>query len=135
DTGCLGLEPDLATVGLPLLDQVLDHFLLAVDRDPFAGQAAKVDAVLLAGKAQLDAVVHEALADHALAYAGRGEQICRPLFQDAGPDSALDVVAAAPFENDGGDALPVEEMGEHEPGRTRGDDADLGSRHPILQNV
>src|SRR5947208_9624392 len=110
DGGCLGLEPDLATVGLPLLDQVLDHFLLAVDRDPFAGQAAKVDAVLLAGKAQLDAVVHKALADHALAYAGRGEQICRPLFQDAGPRSAPDVVAATPFEDAGRDALPGEEV-------------------------
>src|SRR5207302_1420824 len=90
DGGRLGVEPDLAAVGQALLDQILDHFLLPIDRDPFAGQAAKVDAVLLAGKAQLDAVVHEALADHALAHAGRGEQICRPLFQDAGPHSALD---------------------------------------------
>src|SRR5437667_262308 len=53
----------------------------------------------------------------------------------AGPHSALDVVAAASLENDGGNALPVEEMGQHEPGRTRADDADLSSRHPTLQNV
>ena len=100
DGGCLGLEPDLATVRQSLLDQVLDHFLLAVDRDPSAGQAAEVDAVLLAGKAQLDAVVHETLADHPLAHAGRGEQVGRPLFEDAGADPALDVVAAAPLQDD-----------------------------------
>ena len=96
----LGLEPDLATVHQALRDQVLDHFLLAVDRDPLAGQAAEIDAVLLPGEAQLDAVVREAFADHALAHAGRGEQIGRSLFQDAGSHPALDVVSATPFEDD-----------------------------------
>src|SRR5205807_1201458 len=71
------------------------------------------------------------LARHTIADAARGEEIRRSLFQDTGSDAALDVVPAAPLENDGCNALPVEEMREHEPGRTRADDAD----HPTLQNV
>ena len=83
-----------------MLDQVLDHLLLAVDRDPSAGQLAEVDAVLLAGKAQFDAIVGETLADHALAHSGRFEEIGRSLFQDSSSDPALDVVSAAPLQDD-----------------------------------
>jgi len=71
--GCrLGLEPDLAAVRQPLLDQVLDHFLLAVHGDAPARQAAEVDAMLLPGEAQPDAVVGEPLPRQALADSGRG---------------------------------------------------------------
>src|SRR5207248_10369698 len=131
DGGRLSLEPDLTTVRQALLDQVLDHLLLAIDRDPPAGQLAEVDAVLLAGEAQFDAVVDETLADHALAHSARFEEIGRSLFEDAGSDPALDVVSAAPLQDDGCNALPAQEVREHEPGRTRADDAD----HPTLQNV
>jgi len=60
DGRCLRLEPDLAAVRQPLQDQVLDHFLLAVDRDAAACQSSEVDAVLVPSKAKLDTVVDEA---------------------------------------------------------------------------
>src|ERR1700730_7286828 len=85
DRRCFSLEPDLAAVRQALLDQVLDHFLLAIDGNAPTGQLAEVDAMLLAGEAQPDAVVRQALPLHAIAHAGRGEEIGRSLFEDARP--------------------------------------------------
>src|SRR6202022_1090931 len=103
DRGCLGLEPDLAPVRQALFDEVLDYFLLAINGDAATGQPAEIDAVFLAGEAQLDAVVREAFACHALAHAGRDEQIGGSLFQDTRPYSPLDVVPAAALKHDGRD--------------------------------
>ena len=69
------------------------------------GEVAQRDAVALAVELQLDAVVDEALALHALADAGRGEQVDRALLEHAGADALLDVLAAARLEHDRLDAL------------------------------
>src|ERR1700694_3393863 len=81
-------------------------------------------------EAQLDAIVREAFPSHAIANPSRGQEIGRSLFEDTRPYPPFDVVAAAPLEHDGGDALPVQEMGQHQPGRTGADDADLRGPHP-----
>src|SRR5207247_1938460 len=77
------------------LDQVFDDLLLAVDGDAPAGQCAEINSVLLALKAQLDAVVDQAFASHSVADAGRAQEVGRSLFEHAGAHARLDVVPAA----------------------------------------
>src|SRR5207244_671551 len=107
DRGGLRVEPDLAAIVEPPLDQVFDDLLLAVDGDTPAGQCAEIDPVLLALKAQLDAVVDQAFASHSVADAGRAQEVSRSLFEHAGAHARLDVVPAAGLEHDGLAALRV----------------------------
>src|SRR5207253_177027 len=92
DRGCLRVEPDLAAIVEPPLDQVFDDLLLAVDGDTAAGQSAEVHPVHLPHKAQLDAVVHPAFASHSAADAGRAQEVSPSLFEPAGAHARLDVV-------------------------------------------
>src|SRR5918999_846490 len=103
-------------------DQILDDLLLAVDRDPpAAGELVEGDAVSLAAEAQLDAVVHEALAFQTLADAHLDQEVHRALFEHARANPALDVLAVAVLEDDGVDALEVQQVSEHETRRARAD--------------
>jgi hypothetical protein len=78
-----------------------------------------------AGELQLDPLVDEPFATQAIAYAHLGEQVDRPLLEHAGADSLLDVLAAPVLEDDGIDALEVQEVRQHESGGTGTDDPDL----------
>ena len=67
DRGRLRLEAHVGPAGG---DQVLDHLLLAVDRDRAAArEVGQRDPVALAAEAQLEAVVHHALAVQAVGHA------------------------------------------------------------------
>ena len=68
----------------------------------------------------------------ALADAEVGQQVDRPVLQDARADSTLDVLAAARFEHDGVDAVQVKELRQHEAGRAGAHDRDLGAGHPAV---
>ena len=119
------LEQDLPAIGEPFRHQVLDHLLLAVDGDALAHQLAKIDVVQRAVEAEMDAVVGQPFALHALADAGLDQQIARPLLDQAGADAALDIVAAAVLDDDGFDALEMQKMREHEAGGPGADNPDL----------
>src|SRR5918999_3532435 len=107
-------------------DQVLYDLLLAVDRDPASAcELVERDPVTLAAEAKLDAVVDEALALQALADAHLDQEVHRPLLEHAGADASLDVVAAPILEDDGVDALKVEQVPEHQARRPRADYSDL----------
>ncbi len=95
-----------------------------------AGEVAQRDAVALAGELQLDAVVDEPLALHALADAGGGEQVDRALLEHAGADALLDVLAAARLEHDRVDPCELQQAGEREAGRPGADDPDLRAHQP-----
>ena len=113
-------------------DQVLHDLGLAVDHDRApAGQLAQRDPMPLAVELELDAVVDDALALQALARARLDEEIDRALLEHAGPDSLLDVVAAAGLEHDRLDALALEQLRERQPGRPGADDADLRPHQPV----
>jgi hypothetical protein len=59
---------NLAAALQPELDQILEHFVLGVDGDHTAvRQVVQIDPVAATGETQLEAVVDEALALHALA--------------------------------------------------------------------
>ena len=128
----LDLELQRAAGVEPRADQVLDHLLLAVDRDrAAAGERREVDPVAAAVEPQLDPVVHEALALHPLADPGLGEQLDRAVLEHARPDPLLDVLAAADLEHDGLDPVAVEQVRQQQPRRPRADDPDL---RPMLSD-
>ena len=70
----------------------------------------------------------EALALETLSSAGRDQQVDDALLDHARTNASLDVLATAVFEDHRVDALEVQEMAEHEPGRPGADDAYLRAR-------
>ena len=114
--------------GAARVHQVAGDLGLAVDHHrPAAGQRLQVDAVALAAEGQLDAIVHQALAVHALAHARLVEQVDADLLQHAGADAAEHVVGAALLEHDVVDAGLVQQLAEQQAGRAGADDDDLGA--------
>ena len=79
----------------------------------------------LAVELELDPVVDDPLAQHAVSHAGLDEEIRRPLLEHAGADPVLDVVAAPVLEDDGFDPLELEQPGQRQPGRPGADDRHL----------
>ena len=126
DADVFGLEENLAAGGEPRGDQILDDFVLRVDGNrAAAGQPAQIDSMAAAAEAQFDAVMDQADALESLADAGFIQQIDGALFEHAGADALLDILAAASLEHDRLDAVEVQQMRKHQPRRSRSDDADL----------
>jgi len=59
-------------------------------------------------------------------HAGLDEEVDRALLEHRGADGLLAVAAAPDLEDDGVDALPAEEVREHQAGRAGADDRDVG---------
>src|SRR5207245_9054414 len=97
-------------------------------------ELAGIDVVQGAAEGKMDAVVEHALALHARANAGFDQKVARPLLDQAGADAALDIVAAAVFQDDALHALEVEEMRQHQPGGPGADDTHLRA-HLLLPVV
>ena len=127
DAHVIRLEQDAPARGKARCDQVLHDFLLCVHRDRApAGQCWEIDAVATPAEAQLDAVVYQSLAPHAIAHAALVEEVNRALLQHPGAHAVLAVLAAAELQHDRLDAGEMQQMREQQPGRSRADDADLG---------
>ncbi len=109
-------------------DQVAHHLVLAVDGDRAAArQRRQVDAVPLAREQQLDAVMHQPLAAHALAEPGFVERVDGALLQHAGADPVLAILARARLDQHRVDALQAKKMGKQQPGGAGADNRDLGT--------
>ena len=63
-----------------------------------------------------------------LADAGVAHQVDGPLFEHTGPDAFDDVLPAAVLDDDRVDALPEEQVAEHQAGGSGADDANLRAR-------
>lgn len=87
----------------------------------------------LATEQQVDTVVHEPLAPHALAHARFVEHVDRALLQNAGADALFNVRAALGFEDDGVDAVAVQKLPEQQACRARANDGDLGAHGGCLR--
>ena len=126
DADLTRLENNLPAVMQTRLNEILHHLVLRVngDRAP-SGQLVHVDAVTHPIKTQLDAVMDQPLAAHALSHSRRVQQIHRALFEHTGADALLNILASLRLDYDGLDALNVEQMREQQPGRSRADDADF----------
>ena len=94
---------------------------------PLPMSVAEIDVVQGAAEGEMNSVVEHAFALHARADAGFDEEVARPLLDQTGADAALDVVAAAVFQDHALHALEVEQMRQHQPGGPGADDADLGA--------
>ena len=129
DAHVFGLEDDLAAGGEPGGDQVLGDLGLAVDGHGLAGERSEVDPVALAAEAELDAFVDQPEPAHPLADLRLLEQIDRALLEHAGADPPLDVLPAAPLQDDGLDALKMQELREQQARRPGPHDANLRA-HP-----
>ena len=70
-----------------------------------------------------------ALAIHALAEAGRAQEIDRAGLQHAGANAAQDMRPALPLEHDTVDAVEIEHVREQQPGRAAADNRHLSSRY------
>ena len=116
----------------PRCDQVLHDLLLPVDRDATARELAQGDAVTRSLELELEPVVGQPLLAQACPDADLRQQLDGSVLEHARADAALDVVAAAGLEHDGIDPRQVEEVRQHETGRARPHDRDLGVRraHP-----
>jgi hypothetical protein len=91
-------EENLAIAFQARADQVLDDFVLAIHRNGAAGEIFEVNAVASASEADLDAVVDQAFALHALADPHLVQQFHGAPFEDAGSNSLFAMLAAAVFE-------------------------------------
>ncbi len=124
-------EQDLPAIGQTPIDQILHHLLLTIDGHAFADELAEIDVVQCAVEAEMNAVVEHRLALHALTDAGLDQEVGRPLLQKAGADTALDVIAAAVFQDDGFDPRKVQQMRQHQPRGACTDDPDWRT-HALL---
>jgi hypothetical protein len=98
---CLGLEVHLAASIQASFHQILDHFLLAIDRNGAApGQFEHINAMTAPVEAQLDSMVHQAFALQAFAQAGFDQQIGRALFQHASSHTLFAMGPGAAFKDD-----------------------------------
>ena len=127
-----GLEQDLSPGVEVRVDEVLHHFVLAVDRHHLAGQVGQGDAMALAGKAQRQPVVDQPLAVQAVGEAELGHEIDRALFEQAGADALDHVLPAAIFQDDGVDAVTPQQMGEQQACRSRADDSHLCAHQELI---
>ena len=102
---CLRLEHDLSTSLQSRRDQILDHLLLAVDHDrATVGQLGERDPMTLTFKAQLEAMMNQAVAIHPRGDAHLAQQVNSALLEDTGAHARFDVCPRAVFEYDRGDA-------------------------------
>jgi hypothetical protein len=82
------------------LDQIFDHFLLAIHRDGSAGsEIAKVDAMPLAVETQLNSVMNQPFFLQPRAYTGFNQQIDGALLQHARANAFLHILARVRFEH------------------------------------
>ena len=88
-------------------------------------QLLEVEPVDVAVDADIDSPMRQAFALHARADTRLNQQVRRPMLHQPGADAVIDVLFAAVLDDDGLDALQVQEPRQHQAGGARSDDADL----------
>jgi hypothetical protein len=127
-------EEDLTARREARRDEVLDHLLLAVNRDGAVGdELVEGNAMRRPAESQLDPAMDHALAHQALAHIRRAERVDGALLEHACAHSLLDVIAARPLEHDRMDSAAMQQVRQQEPRRPGADDADLGLHAVILR--
>ena len=122
------LEMERPARGHTRRDQVLHDLVLAVDGDgPAAGQRRHVDVMPQSVEGDGDARVPQTFAAKPVADADLVHEIHRALLEHAGTDARDDVFLAAILEDDRVDALQVQQVTEHQTGRSGPDDGHLGA--------
>lgn len=108
--------------------QIARHFRLAIDHHTLAArQLMQVDAMALAAKQQLNAVMGQTFSVHALGSTGFFQQVYADLLQHTCTDTAQHVVAAALLQDDVVNASLVQQLTQQQTGRACTHDDDGGT--------
>ena len=103
---------------------------LTIDNDsPSAGRGVDVNALKAIPERQVEAVVDEALAAHALADTGSLQKVHRSLLDDARANTSGHVRRGPALKHDAIDPGAVEELRQQESPRPRADDRGLGAQN------
>src|SRR5271170_1063436 len=89
----------------PRSDQILDDFLLRIDRNPPSRELFEVDSMTGPTKAQFHSIVNQAFPVHALAHSHFSEQFDGALLENSGANPFFAILAAASLHNDRLDPL------------------------------
>ena len=119
-------------------DQILHHLLLPVDRDRAPSrELVEGDAMIRALEAQRDAAMDEPFAVQARTESGLAHEVDGALLEHTRAHALLNVLSAAALHHHALDAGSREQMREHEPRRSRANDADLRllSPHALLPSL
>jgi len=84
-----------------------------------------------AAEGKLEAVMDQPLAMQARGDADLVQEIDGALFEHAGANARQHIVAIHAFENDGVDAMTVQQLAEQQAGRASADDGDLSAQKPV----
>ena len=106
-------------------DEILDHFVLRVQRHAFSRQLLQRNAASPAPKAKFDALVLLAELLHPAMDAELAHEIRRALLEHARANGLLNGLARSRLENDGLHAALCQQQREHQACRARADDAHL----------
>ncbi|SVK54358.1 Uncharacterised protein [Acinetobacter baumannii] len=121
----LHLEKQMALRRQTRGDQVFQDFVLRINGDGALGQSGQIDAVLPATERQADPLMPRPFPPHPLPQSGLLEQIDGPLFEHPGANGRFHRLPAARFQHHRFHTLQVQQMGQHQAGRTGADDHNL----------
>jgi len=107
--------------------EVLDDFLLPVDRHRLAGERIEIDAVCAATEHQLDTVVADRLARQPRPGADRFDDRGSLVFQHAGAHAVLDVLTGPGFQDHRSDAGLRQQLAQQQARGAGADDCNLGA--------
>ena len=111
------------------LHQVTGDFRLAIDGDGLAARvAAEINPLPHAVHTKRKTVMHQAFRLHARANPGASQKLCRGLFNHAGTNTPQHIISAALFKNDRLDPRLVRQLAKQQPGGTRTNNRNLGTR-------
>src|SRR5207244_172950 len=114
-------------------NQVLRDLGLAIDRDRSTCEPLQINVRIASVENEIEAVMGERLAAHAIGNPGRDQKIDRSRFQDPGADAAFDMGATAALQNDIVDSRSRKEPREEQARRTGADDDDLRAQSTTLK--
>ena len=127
DGDVIDVEEGGRACGLARVIEIAGELGLAIDDDIAAGMGVEIDPELRVAIGDDRALMGKALAVHAVARACLPQQIGGAGFQNARTDAAQHIIAGLAFEDDGVDALTVQELAEQKPRGAAADDADLSA--------
>src|ERR1700690_2228849 len=108
-------------------DEVLYDLLLGINGDGLAHQILKINPMAFAAEAQLNAVMCQPFALHAITYAGFAQDVYSALLQHTRTHAVFHVLARVAFQYHRFDPLQVQKMRKRKPCRARADYSHLGA--------
>lgn len=120
-------EKEWPSCGATRGNQILDDFVLAIDGNPAARQRRHIDAAAPPVHVEIDSVMEHRFALKPGADAALHHEIDCRLLQNTGANTLNHVILRLVLDDDGIDTRQMEQVSQHQAGRTRAHNADLSS--------